>query len=69
MVVCPPSSLGHSHPQRNFPFSSEPQRLNGRALDYDIGAYFEANGHGTVIFNEKAISVIRAKVMRPRPAQ
>ena len=28
--------------------------LHHKALDYDVGVYFEANGHGTVLFSEKA---------------
>lgn len=30
-----------------------------KALSYDIGVYFEANGHGTLICNEKAMGLIR----------
>ena len=30
------------------------KHLHKKALEYDIGVYFEANGHGTVIFDEKA---------------
>ena len=29
-----------------------------KALKYDIGVYFEANGHGTIVCNEKAMSEI-----------
>jgi phosphoacetylglucosamine mutase len=29
-------------------------------LEYDIGVYFEANGHGTVIFSDKAQQLIRS---------
>ena len=28
------------------------KNLHEKAEHYDIGIYFEANGHGTVIFNE-----------------
>lgn len=38
-VACVPTGIKHLH---------------HKALDYDIGVYFEANGHGTVIFSEKA---------------
>lgn len=32
------------------------KHLHHAALDFDIGVYFEANGHGTVLFNDSAIS-------------
>lgn len=32
--------------------------VHHRALDYDVGVYFEANGHGTVVFQERAIRAI-----------
>ncbi|XP_071949216.1 phosphoacetylglucosamine mutase-like isoform X2 [Antedon mediterranea] len=34
------------------------KHLHLKALDFDIGVYFEANGHGTVIFSEKATKSI-----------
>ncbi len=33
--------------------------LHHRALDFDVGIYFEANGHGTVIFSPTATECIR----------
>lgn len=30
------------------------------ALAYDIGIYFEANGHGTVLFSQNALSAIES---------
>lgn len=30
------------------------KHLHHKALDYDIGVYFEANGHGTIIFSANA---------------
>nr|XP_014098249.1 phosphoacetylglucosamine mutase [Bactrocera oleae]XP_036215048.1 phosphoacetylglucosamine mutase [Bactrocera oleae] len=36
------------------------KHLHHKALQYDIGVYFEANGHGTVIFSENAKSLIKA---------
>ena len=33
--------------------------LHHRALDYDVGVYFEANGHGTVVFSPSAMETIR----------
>lgn len=36
------------------------KHLHHKALEYDIGVYFEANGHGTVIFSQKAKDTITA---------
>lgn len=33
--------------------------LHHEALHFDIGVYFEANGHGTVVFSEKAESAVK----------
>uniref|UniRef100_A0A182N917 Phosphoacetylglucosamine mutase n=1 Tax=Anopheles dirus TaxID=7168 RepID=A0A182N917_9DIPT len=35
------------------------KHLHHRALDYDIGVYFEANGHGTIIYSDRAKQTIR----------
>ncbi|KAI6859657.1 N-acetylglucosamine-phosphate mutase, partial [Hortaea werneckii] len=35
------------------------KHLHHVASRYDIGVYFEANGHGTVLFNPRALKVIR----------
>ncbi|CAI5449203.1 unnamed protein product [Caenorhabditis angaria] len=35
------------------------KNLHHAAIKYDIGVYFEANGHGTVVFSEKFDEVIR----------
>jgi phosphoacetylglucosamine mutase len=32
--------------------------LHHKALEFDIGVYFEANGHGTVVFKESAVKTI-----------
>lgn len=37
------------------------KHLHPKAEEYDIGVYFEANGHGTVLFSEKALRVFSAK--------
>jgi len=37
------------------------KHLHSRAHDFDIGVYFEANGHGTVLFSDKAIITLREK--------
>ena len=36
------------------------KHVHHKALDYDIGVYFEANGHGTIIFKESVKKEIRA---------
>jgi len=43
-VACAPTGVKHLH---------------HKALEYDIGVYFEANGHGTVIFSEEAQKLIK----------
>lgn len=32
------------------------KHLHEKAAEYDIGIYFEANGHGTILFSESYIS-------------
>lgn len=34
------------------------KHLHHKALDYDVGVYFEANGHGTVVFSSKVQAAI-----------
>uniref|UniRef100_A0A4Y0BMN9 Phosphoacetylglucosamine mutase n=1 Tax=Anopheles funestus TaxID=62324 RepID=A0A4Y0BMN9_ANOFN len=36
------------------------KHLHHKALEYDIGVYFEANGHGTIIYSDKAKQAIKA---------
>lgn len=36
------------------------KHLHHKALEYDVGIYFEANGHGTIIFSDKAKTEILA---------
>lgn len=38
-VACVPTGIKHLH---------------HKALEYDVGIYFEANGHGTIVFSENA---------------
>lgn len=45
-VVCTPTGVKHLH---------------HAACDYDIGVYFEANGHGTVVFSQNALSTFASK--------
>jgi len=35
------------------------KHLHHKAKDFDIGIYFEANGHGTTIYSAKAKEAIR----------
>lgn len=47
----------------NVPVACTPtgvKYLHHRAQEFDVGVYFEANGHGTVVFSENAKQVIRA---------
>ncbi|EDQ87855.1 uncharacterized protein MONBRDRAFT_33106 [Monosiga brevicollis MX1] len=34
------------------------KHLHHKALDFGVGVYFEANGHGTVLFNDKALKTL-----------
>ena len=36
------------------------KHLHHEAVNYDIGVYFEANGHGTVVFSPAAETAMRA---------
>lgn len=48
----------------NIPIECVPtgvKHLHHKAADFDIGIYFEANGHGTVLFSEKAVELISSK--------
>lgn len=37
------------------------KHLHHKAKEYDIGVYFESNGHGTAIFSEKAYQLVNSK--------
>jgi len=37
------------------------KHLHHKAVEFDIGVYFEANGHGTVVFSDKAQQLIRER--------
>jgi phosphoacetylglucosamine mutase len=45
-VVCTPTGVKHLH---------------HAACQFDVGVYFEANGHGTVVFSQEALRVFREK--------
>ncbi|CAF0950497.1 unnamed protein product [Rotaria sordida] len=50
-VACVPTGVKHLH---------------HKALDYDIGIYFEANGHGTVLFSDDLKSKVKAASEDPK---
>jgi len=52
-IVCTPTGVKHLH---------------HAAKDMDVGVYFEANGHGTVIFSKKFVSALRAASKDDRTA-
>lgn len=35
------------------------KHLHHAAMRFDVGVYFEANGHGTILFSENAVKIIR----------
>mmetsp|Transcript_2428 Transcript_2428/g.3493 ORF Transcript_2428/g.3493 Transcript_2428/m.3493 type:complete len:559 (-) Transcript_2428:130-1806(-) len=37
------------------------KHLHHKALELDVGVYFEANGHGTILFSKKALNEIHTK--------
>ncbi|KAG7202201.1 hypothetical protein KM043_015877 [Ampulex compressa] len=45
------------------------KHLHKKALEFDIGVYFEANGHGTVILKDTAVQSIRAIVENPKTSE
>lgn len=49
-VACVPTGVKHLH---------------HRALDYDIGIYFEANGHGTVLFSDNVKDKVKMAIEDP----
>lgn len=52
-VVCTPTGVKHLH---------------HAATRFDIGVYFESNGHGTVVFSHKALKALR-KIDPQTPSQ
>lgn len=40
--------------------------LHNKALEFDIGIYFEANGHGTVLFKETTIEAIKKAIINSK---
>ncbi|XP_059047823.1 phosphoacetylglucosamine mutase [Achroia grisella] len=45
------------------------KHLHHAALAYDVGVYFEANGHGTVLYSQNAKSTIRKIALEGEPEQ
>ena len=35
------------------------KHLHHKALEFDVGVYFESNGHGTVLFSQQAIDAFQ----------
>ena len=57
---------------QNVPVTCVPtgvKHLHHAALDFDIGVYFEANGHGTVVFSDKAMETIRDTAAKSNSAE
>lgn len=40
------------------------KHLHHKALEFDVGVYFEANGHGTVVFSDNAKKLTAAQLQR-----
>jgi len=58
------SSTAYITGQLGVPVAFTPtgvKHLHHKATEFDIGVYFEANGHGTVVFSDKAKELIRAR--------
>ena len=50
--------------------------VHHKATEYDVGVYFEANGHGTVLFSQKALDMFKqvkseaadvSRLLKPNP--
>ena len=60
ILLCPTVVLIYHHVpscKQKVPVACVPtgvKHLHRKAVEYDIGIYFEANGHGTVIFSDLA---------------
>jgi hypothetical protein len=53
-----------STPSKNVPVvftKTGVKHLHHAAEEFDVGVYFEANGHGTVLFSEKIQDAFRQK--------
>jgi len=57
------SSTDYLRNKLNIPVSftqTGVKHLHHEALKYDVGVYFEANGHGTVLFSDAAIKAFKS---------
>lgn len=36
------------------------KNLHHKALEFDVGIYFESNGHGTVLFSQRAVDTFQS---------
>ncbi|KYM99116.1 Phosphoacetylglucosamine mutase [Cyphomyrmex costatus] len=62
VVVCTNTDGAYGDPTLKVPVacvSTGVKHLHKKALEFDIGVYFEANGHGTVIFKDTAKEAIK----------
>jgi phosphoacetylglucosamine mutase len=41
------------------------KHLHHLAQDYDVGVYFEANGHGTILFSDAAVAAVTSAAAAP----
>lgn len=58
------NSTAYLNEQAKIPVAVTPtgvKHLHHKALDFDIGVYFEANGHGTVVFSQRAEDLLSSK--------
>ncbi|XP_064601662.1 phosphoacetylglucosamine mutase-like [Liolophura sinensis] len=56
------SSTKYIRQQLKIPVACVPtgvKHLHHKALEYDVGVYFEANGHGTVVFSDDAMNQVK----------
>lgn len=64
-VTLPSPSLTALTPQRGIPVTCVPtgvKHLHHAAQKYDIGVYFEANGHGTVLFSPSCLHLLSSAI-------
>lgn len=66
-------TLAETRRQRELPVSCVPtgvKHLHRAAEKYDVGVYFEANGHGTVLFSPKARATLEehAQTLKDSPS-
>ena len=65
------SSTAYIEDQLKLPVACTPtgvKHLHHAAKNYDIGVYFEANGHGTVLFDDTVEQQVTSEILRPNPS-